>query len=62
MSARRRLPNRRVSVRFTIDHDGVRYTATLSRFDDGRMAEIFLDAAKPDSALAVHARGAGRQS
>jgi hypothetical protein len=49
-----RLPNRRASLRFTVDHGGVRYLATLSKFDDGRIAEIFLDAAKPDSELAVH--------
>jgi ribonucleoside-diphosphate reductase alpha chain len=45
-------------VRFTVEHDGARYTATLSKFDDGRIAEIFLDAAKPDSQLAVHANDA----
>jgi ribonucleoside-diphosphate reductase alpha chain len=55
---RERLPNRRASLRFTVDYDGQRYTATLSRFDDGRIAEIFLDAAKPDSQLAVHANDA----
>lgn len=58
MSARERLPNRRASERFTVDYDGARYTATLSKFSDGRVAEIFLDAAKPDSGLAVHANDA----
>jgi ribonucleoside-diphosphate reductase alpha chain len=55
---RERLSNRRASIRFTVDFDNQRYTATLSRFNDGRIAEIFLDAAKPDSALAVHANDA----
>lgn len=55
---RQRLPNRRASERFSISHDGVPYLVTLSRFDDGRPAEIFLDAHKPDSALAVHANDA----
>jgi hypothetical protein len=58
MSERERLPARRASIRFTIEHDGVRYRATLSKFDDGRIAEIFLDGMKPDSALAVHAADA----
>jgi hypothetical protein len=58
MTARARLPNRRGSIRFSIEHDGIRYLATLSRFDDGRIAEIFLDAAKPDSAIAMHAHDA----
>jgi hypothetical protein len=58
MSERERLPNRRSSIRFSIEHDGVRYCATLSKFNDGRIAEIFLDGMKPDSALAVHAADA----
>jgi hypothetical protein len=55
---RERLPNRRASVRFSLDYGGARYLATLSKFADGRIAEIFLDAAKPDSELAVHANDA----
>ena len=58
MNARRRLPNRRGSVRFSLEHDGIRYLATLSKFDDGRIAEIFLDHTKPDSALATHVNDA----
>jgi ribonucleoside-diphosphate reductase alpha chain len=58
MAERRRLPNRRGSIRFPIRHDGIVYLVTLSRFEDGRLAEIFLDALKPDSALAVHAHNA----
>jgi hypothetical protein len=30
------------------------YSATLSKFSDGQLAEIFIDAHKPDSQLAVH--------
>jgi hypothetical protein len=52
---KQRLPNRRGSIRFAIRHDGATYLATLSRFEDGRLAEIFLDALKPDSQLAIHA-------
>jgi hypothetical protein len=58
MSERERLPSRRGSLRFSIEHDGIRYIATLSKFDDGRIAEIFLDGMKPDSGLAVHASDA----
>jgi ribonucleoside-diphosphate reductase alpha chain len=55
---RQRLPNRRGSIRFAIKHDDATYLVTLSRFDDGRLGEIFLDAPKPDSAIATHATDA----
>jgi hypothetical protein len=58
MSKRERLSNRRASIRFTVDYAGQRFIATLSRFNDGRIAEIFLDANKPDSQIAVHANDA----
>jgi ribonucleoside-diphosphate reductase alpha chain len=58
MTKRERLPNRRGSIRFSIEHNGTRYLATLSKFSDGRIAEIFLDAHKPESSLAVHANDA----
>lgn len=51
---RERLPNRRASVVFAFTHGGAHYTGTVSRFDDGRLAEIFIDTAKPTSALAEH--------
>src|SRR6516162_729516 len=60
MTARERLPNRRASESFTFECNGLRYTATASWFDDGRLAEIFLsnckagshsDAAAKDSAV-----------
>lgn len=55
---RERLPSRRGSVRFPIEHDSVPYLVTLSRFNDGRLGEIFIDAEKPNSALATHAQDA----
>jgi hypothetical protein len=58
MSERERLPNRRGSIRFSVEHNGIRYLATLSKFNDGRIAEIFLDHTKPDSALAMHVNDA----
>ena len=56
--ARQRLPDRRGSLRFSFRHDGSLYSATLSKFTDGRLAEIFIDANKPNSALALHANDA----
>jgi hypothetical protein len=58
MSARQRLPDRRGSVRFSFTHAGRLYSATLSKFADGQIGEIFIDAHKPDSELAVHANDA----
>jgi hypothetical protein len=55
---RQTFPNRRGSVRFSFTHAGRLYSATLSKFADGRLGEIFIDADKPDSELAVHANDA----
>ena len=57
-TARRRLPTRRASESFTFQRNGVMYRATVSFFADGGMAEIFIDAAKPGSAIAEHANDA----
>jgi hypothetical protein len=60
MSARRYLPNRRPNETFSVEAQGMRFTATISRFDTGELAEIFLtnhragsdaDAAACDSAV-----------
>ena len=53
--ARERLPDRRGSEVFQFEHSGVGYTATISRFADGRLAEIFIDHSRPNSQLAEHA-------
>jgi hypothetical protein len=42
-AARERLPDRRASESFTFELDGLRFTATLSRFPDGRIGELFLN-------------------
>lgn len=55
---RARLPDRRASDVFEFQHNGANYTATISRFSDDPLAEIFIDAAKPGSALAEHANDA----
>ncbi len=49
MSARSRLPNRRPSETFALDCNGLSYLATISRFQDGRLAEIFISNAKAGS-------------
>jgi ribonucleoside-diphosphate reductase alpha chain len=56
--ARKRLPNRRASETFEITAGGLNYRATVSRFDDGRVAEIFLTNHKVGS----HADTAARDS
>jgi hypothetical protein len=42
MTSRRRLPNRRFSETFAVEAQGMKFTATVSRFDDGSLAEICL--------------------
>jgi hypothetical protein len=42
MSERRLLPNRRFSETFAVESQGMKFTATVSRFDSGEVAEIFL--------------------
>jgi hypothetical protein len=52
MSARRRLPHRRSAVALDIEHTGHRYRLQLGYFPNrGGVAEVFVDSAKPDSAL-----------
>ena len=49
MTARERLPNRRASETFSFLCNDLKYLATVSRFADGRLAEIFIDNAKAGS-------------
>jgi len=46
---RERLPNRRAAETFEIEVNGLRYTATVSRFADGRIGELFLTNHKSNS-------------
>jgi hypothetical protein len=46
---RQRLPDRRPSETFSLECNGLRYLATISRFADGRLAEIFISNAKAGS-------------
>jgi hypothetical protein len=58
MTARQRLPNRRASENITFELDGLRFTATVSRFDDGRIAELFLNNHKSGNQTDTNARDA----
>jgi hypothetical protein len=54
--SRQRLPNRRASATFEFVVGGLAYTATVSRFPDGRIGEIFLQNHKPGSQADANAR------
>jgi hypothetical protein len=56
---RERLPNRRAAETFEIEVNGLRYTATVSRFADGRIGEIFVQNSKPGSTSDCYMRDAG---
>jgi hypothetical protein len=58
MSARKRLSNRRASETVELMVCGLSYRATISRFDDGGIAEVFLSNHKVGS----HADTAARDS
>ena len=58
MTARERLPNRRLSETFEIESQGLRFTATVSRFSDGTVAEVFLQNHKAGSMAGINAQDA----
>jgi hypothetical protein len=47
---------RRISATFDFECAGLRYTATIGRFPDGRVGEIFLNNHKSNSAADTNAR------
>jgi hypothetical protein len=55
---RQRLPNRRASESFTFEISGLRFTATVSRFPDGRIGELFLNNHKFGNQSDTNARDA----
>src|SRR5262245_15436088 len=55
---RARLPNRRTAEMFAIECAGMAYFATIGRFPDGRIGEIFLTNHKAGSAADTSARDA----
>jgi hypothetical protein len=58
MTARQRLNNRRSAETFEFEVSGLRYTATVGRFADGAIGEVFLNNHKSNSAADVNARDA----
>ena len=55
---RQRLSNRRESENFSFELNGLRFTATVSLFYDGRIAELFLNNHKAGNAVDIDARDA----
>jgi len=53
---RERLPDRRLSQSFDLEVGGLKYTASVSCFADGRVAEVFLQNHKPGSQSDSNAR------
>ena len=43
MSERERLPDRREAELVDFEHEGRKWTVTVGRFADGRIAEVFID-------------------
>jgi hypothetical protein len=56
MPPRTRLPNRRASLTFEIESQGLRFTCTGSRFADGSLAEVFLQNHKAGSMAGINAQ------
>jgi hypothetical protein len=54
--SRQRLPNRRLHWLCRFECDGQIYTGGIGRFDDGRIAEIFINGAKVGSAAEANAQ------
>jgi len=58
VSVRRRLHNRRICEHFDYECAGVRYTASMGRFPDGSLGEVFIVSGKAGSAADTAARDA----
>jgi len=56
MNHRERLPNRRAAETFEVEVNGLRYTATVGLFADGRIGELFLANHKSNSQADTNAR------
>ena len=54
--SRERLSNRRLAETFELEVSGLRYTATVGRFPDGRLGELFLGNHKSNSQADTNAR------
>lgn len=58
MTARTRLPNRRLAETFELECAGLHYTCTVGRYRDGSVGEIFLNNHKSNSASDSNAKDA----
>lgn len=56
MTGRRALPNRRLCETRSIEVSGLRYTVSIGRFSDGKLAEMFINNHKNGSHADVAAR------
>jgi hypothetical protein len=54
--SRERLDNRRASVVFDFEAIGLKFTATVSRYPDGRVGELFIDNHKAGSSVGTLVR------
>jgi ribonucleoside-diphosphate reductase alpha chain len=59
MTTRNRMPNRRAAESFELVVGGLRYTATVGRFPDGTLGELFLSSQKTNSSADTAARDCG---
>lgn len=57
-AVRERLPNCRATESFTFEVNGLLFTATISRFTDGRIGELFLNNHKYGNQSDTNARDA----
>jgi ribonucleoside-diphosphate reductase alpha chain len=55
---RHRLADRRAAMTFNFEVDGLRFVATVGRFDNGEIAEIFITSNKAGSAVGIMASDA----
>ena len=56
---RKTLPNRRESKSFSFECNGLNYTATIGRDDEGHLAEVFINNSKFNSMSDMYARDSG---
>ena len=54
--SRTKLPNRRPAETIEFSHDNLTYIVTFSRYDNGALAEMFLDVAKPGDPMDLIAK------
>ena len=59
MTVRERLPQRRASLTLNLEHAGLRYVVTISRYPAGRPAECFVQNHKLSSSADIAARDSG---